>query len=209
MGRIGYALSYFKHYSHLNLWLRRPVYNSKIFCIGYNKTGTTSVGKSIEALGFRHSSFNKKVWRDFYANNNLEKILDYTAKFDSFDDLPWLKEDMIPVLDQKFPNSKFIYLQRDEESWQRSYKMWRLKLFGEHADMEQELANFRRHQAFIDDYFRDWSPDHFLRLDVKDPVGFKKLAIFLGKPPLQDGFPRLNETAALKHRKKKKADGKK
>lgn len=202
MPTISQALKHLTHYSHLNLWLRRPVYGSKIFCIGYNKTGTTSVGKSIESLGFRHSSFNKKVWRNYYANNNIDKILNYTAKFDSFDDLPWLKEDMIPILDDAFPNSKFIYLHREEEDWKQSYQNWRFKLFGETPDMEVALAEFRQHKQFVDDYFSDRSSDQFLRLDVKDPEGFKKLAIFLDKPPLQDGFPRLNPTAGLRPRSK-------
>ena len=43
---------------------------------------------------------------------------------ESFDDLPWLKEGLPPILLETFPNSKFIYVQRDEASWKRSYRDW-------------------------------------------------------------------------------------
>ncbi len=105
----------FTLYKNAELALRKPQYTSKVFCIGYNKTGTTTLGQALDMLGYRNSSFNKKVWRKYYRNNEIVKILKYTAKFDSADDLPWLKEDMIPILDRVFPNSKFIYLTRDEE----------------------------------------------------------------------------------------------
>jgi len=85
------------------LALREPGYTGKIFCIGYNKTGTSSLGKSLEMLGYRHIGFNKKVWEQYYKNNKIEKILNYASKFESFDDLPWPMEDMIPILDQSVP----------------------------------------------------------------------------------------------------------
>lgn len=95
-------------FKEISIAFRKPKYNSKVFCIGYNKTGTITVGKSLEMLGYRNTSFNQKVWRKYYKNNQIDKVLKYTAKFDSADDLPWLKEDMIPVLDRVFPNSQFI-----------------------------------------------------------------------------------------------------
>ena len=42
-----------------------------------------------------------------------EKLRDFAKRFESFDDRPWLEEDFLPVLNQTFPNSKFIYT-RDE-----------------------------------------------------------------------------------------------
>lgn len=86
--------------------LRKPKYTGKVFCIGYNKTGTTTIGKSLEILGYRNSSFNKRVFLE-YKSNQIDKVLDYTARFDSMDDLPWLRIDMIPILDKAFPNMVF------------------------------------------------------------------------------------------------------
>lgn len=47
------------------LWYLYPKKTeAKIFVVGYNKTGTTAVGKALKNLGFRHSSFNEFVWRE-------------------------------------------------------------------------------------------------------------------------------------------------
>jgi len=183
-------------YTHLLLMLRRPKYNSKVFCIGFNKTGTTTIGKSLEMLGYRNTSFNKRVFRKYYKNNRIDKVLDYTARFDSADDLPWLKIDMIPILDRTFPNSKFIYLIRDEASWKKSLMDWSYNLKGKYPDIEKELRAFRKHKDFVLNYFEDRKD--FIILDVKDPQGFKKLALFLGKELTRDSFPHFNETKKMR-----------
>ena len=185
----------------IELAFRQPKYNSKVFCIGYNKTGTTTLGKSLEMLGYRHSSFNKKVWRKFYKNNEIVKILKYTAKLDSVDDLPWLKEDMIPILDRVFPNSKFIYLTRDESSWKKSLYNWRYKIKGTYPDIKESLKKFRKHKDFVLDYFKDRPTNQFIVLDIKDGDGFKKLADFLGKKTTRKKFPHYNKTSTIANRK--------
>ncbi len=182
-------------FKEIKLYFKKPVYNSKVFCIGYNKTGTTTLGKSLEQLGLNNSSFNKKVWRKYYANKQFDKILKYTAKFDSTDDLPWLKTDMIPLLDQTFPNSKFIYLTRDEESWKNSLMKWTFKVKGFYPNIEEELILFREHKAFVLDYFKNRPKDQFIILDIKDQKGFKKLAHFIGRTPIQDHFPHFNKSS--------------
>jgi len=99
-------------------------YGPKVFCVGYNKTGTTSLGKSLEMLGYHNTSFERTVWREYYLKGRIDKVVRFAAKFDSADDLPWLKEDLIPVLDEIFPGSKFIHLERDEVSWCKSFETW-------------------------------------------------------------------------------------
>lgn len=186
-----------KAYMEMALMCRKPTYSAKVFCIGYNKTGTTTIGKSLEMLGYRNSSFNKKVWRKYYKKNRIDKVVEYTARFDSFDDLPWLKEDMIPLLDREFPNSKFIYLTRDEESWQQSLRNWKLKTTGAPPDLTVELEAFREHRKFVLEYFDGRPADDFIVLDVRDKSGFKKLANFLGKRTNRESFPHFNRTAAV------------
>lgn len=186
-----------KLYTNFMLMLRKPEYNGKVFCIGFNKTGTTTIGKSLDMLGYRNTSFNKKVFREYYKNNRIDKVLDYMARFDSADDLPWLKTDMIPVLDRTFPNSKFIYLIRDEESWKKSLRNWSFNRTGQYPDIDKQLESFRRHKDFVLDYFEDRKDEDFIILDVKDPKGFKKLASFLGKETSRESFPHFNETKKM------------
>lgn len=169
-------------------------FGPKVFCIGYNKTGTTSLGKSLGLLGFKNSSFNRKVWRKFYKQGKIEKVIQFTARFESFDDLPWLKEDMIPLLDQRFPGSKFIYLERDEASWKQSYQKWTHSVTGNTPDAEQGWAGYLKHREFVLDYFKDASSDSFLTLTIKDPQGLEKLGNFLGRKAPQAGFPHFNKT---------------
>lgn len=182
------------YYKIFKLNFVKAQYNGKIFCIGFNKTGTTSLGKSLELLGYRNASFNRIVWNKYYLKNRIDKVLKYTAKFDSLDDLPWLKEEMIPILDKTFPNSKFIHLTRDEESWKKSLHTWSYNKFGEHADVDNGLKEYRDHSKFVHDYFKDRDKSEFLTLDIRDPKGFKKLGDFLGKKTNRDSFPHFNKS---------------
>jgi len=182
------------YYKIIKLSFVKAQYNGKVFCIGFNKTGTTSLGKSLELLGYNNASFNRIVWNRYYRKNQIDKVLKYTAKFQSLDDLPWLKEDMIPILDKSFPNSKFIYLTRDEESWKKSLYKWSYNRFGEHADIDNGLMEYRAHTKFVLNYFKDRSEKEFITLDIRDPKGFKKLATFLGKTSIGDSFPHFNKS---------------
>jgi hypothetical protein len=59
---------------------------------------------------------------------------------------------------------------------------------------------YLRHRDFVLNYFRDRSPAEFLVLDVSDPIGFRKLADFLGKVAPQDALPHFNKTADIVQR---------
>lgn len=179
------------------LKFRKPDYGPKVFCIGFNKTGTTSVGKALGILGFKHSSFVTNTW-EAYRNGNMEEVFKFTALFESFDDLPWLLIDVIPQIDQKFPGSKFIYLEREEEDWMRSFESWSNKMGRDPGDMQVRLNAFRQHREFVMDYFKDRMEKDLLVLNVKDPGAFERMASFLGKIAPQPDFPHLNKTAEFK-----------
>lgn len=184
---------YLYHWKQYFLSVLRPQkYGSKIFCIGYNKTGTTSLGKALTLLGYRHSSFNRIVWRKLYLKGKIDAVIRYTSKFNSFDDLPWLKEDLIPVLDKRFPGSKWIYLERDEESWKRSCKAWSSGK-GWECDAEEGWRGYCAHHKFVMDYFKDRMED-LLVLKISDPKGFQKLGVFLGRPVPANAFPVYNRS---------------
>jgi Sulfotransferase domain len=181
----------------IEIYLRRKNYEPKVFCVGFNKTGTTSIGKALEMLGYDHSSFNQKVWLNYYLKGRFDKVIEYAAKYQSFDDLPWLKEDLIPILDESFVGSKYIYLERDEISWKRSFGRWNQVMFGTSPDANAGWTEYLRHREFVLNYFRDRSPREFIILEVSDPIGFRKLADFLGRTAHQDALPHYNSTDDL------------
>lgn len=175
--------------------LSKPEYNDKVFCIGFQKTGTTSIGKSLEILGFKNATYSDKIYQDYYKNRKFDKIINYTARFDSADDIPWSKPDMIPRLYNEFPNSKFIYLERDVESWKVSYRNWHLKHLGSPVpSLDKKLAEFMDHKKFVYNFFKDKPAHQFLVLDVKDELGFLKLANFVGKKTTRKKLPHYNKT---------------
>lgn len=185
---------------------RKPSYGPKVFCLGFNKTGTTTLGKSFEMLGYRNCSFNEQVYH-FYEAGEIDKVLEYAALYDSFDDRPWFLEDMIPILDKTFPNSKFVYLKREEEAWKKSLNAWMIKVFGEYPsqypNLEEALELYRNHEKFVLNYFKHRSEKDFIVLDVRDEKGFQKLATFLGKKTMQEAFPHHNKTELLPDRQGK------
>lgn len=172
--------------------LRRRDYGPKVFCIGYNKTGTTSVGHALAELGYRHTSFNRVVWT-LYGRGQVNRIIDYMSRFESADDLPWLKEDVIPILDARFPGSKFIYLTREERSWRRSIARWTRWMTGKSLNVNVEWERFVAHRQFVTTYFAA-RPNDLLTLDVADPDGFDRLAAFLGKQAPRAALPKVNVT---------------
>lgn len=190
-----------KFYTYLNtvfIWrfyLRRP--GPKVFVIGYLKTGTTSVGESLKLLGYKHTSFNIYVWRKLYLQGRIDDVIDYVSRFDSADDLPWLKEDMIPKLNERFPNSHWIYLTRDETAWKKSFRDWSLYHHSREVDAEKGWETYLKHERFVKDFFKSKiSNKNWISLEVNDPKGFQKLADFLGKDAPRPEFPKMNVTVS-------------
>lgn len=95
----------------------------KIFGIGLIKTGTTTFGQAMMKLGFNHC----EGWHGLvnklaapYISGELEPLFDLISKHDSFEDFPFCAPGMLSILDQKYPDAKFILTVREETSWFRS-----------------------------------------------------------------------------------------
>lgn len=163
-------------------WLRirlvfiRPNYGPKVFCIGYQKTGTTSVGYVFKELGFSHFSWYKPIYIK-YRKGNIKSIIRFTSKFDSFDDLPWSDRHLIPILVDEFPNSKFINLVRDIHEWKKSYKKYFKK---KDQDVEEAFREYEKHQDFVRQFFAN-RQDQLITVSVKDDNCYIKIAEFLGR----------------------------
>ena len=170
----------------------------KVFVIGINKTGTTSLAEALRILGYDHFStyFNKRPdivdWR---RKGDYRRLIRWARKFDSFDDGPWYNPDVIEKMDVAFPGSKFILLNRDENEYMKSY----LTYFARRPNVKTLknpdliIEEFRRHRSWCLEYFTGRDED-FLDLYVKDENAFQRLSLFLDRPFIAMRLPHKNKT---------------
>jgi hypothetical protein len=116
-----------------NYLTRRFVKNrTKYFCIGRNKTGTTSLKVAFQELGFIVGNQRQaELLANDYFNGNFQPIISYCNKAEVFQDVPFSWPDTYKILDKAYPNSKFILSVRDSsEQWYQSMINFQSKLFG-------------------------------------------------------------------------------
>ena len=94
----------------------------KIFCIGANKTGTTSVESVFRGLGLvvGHQAKAEMLMFD-WAKRDFRRIVRYCYAADAFQDVPFSVDDTFRELDRTFSNSKFILTVRNNANeWYES-----------------------------------------------------------------------------------------
>jgi hypothetical protein len=153
---------------------------SKIFCVGANKTGTTSVEHALIEHGIKLGSQSKAEFLlDSYIKRDFNPIIKYCKSAKAFQDVPFSLPFTYQVMDHEFPGSKFILTVRDtEEEWYRSITSFHGKLFanGEvptFADLEN--ANYR-YKGFMSSIF-----ESVFLTDTADPYNEKALKRFYRK----------------------------
>lgn len=183
---------------------------NKVFCIGFHKTGTTSLGKLMEQLGYRNCHGAGPVRKELGDHKMMEllfkkqydSIFKIAEQFDSFNDNPWFS--LYQEMDLQFPNSKFICVYRDEESWINSCKKYfkdsssafRMFLYGYGSPIgneERYLSVYRNHYKEVKAYFNDREND-VLYLNIKAPDFVEQVKSFLEIESKVTEFPHLNST---------------
>lgn len=178
----------------------------KVFCIGFQKTGTSSIGLALERLGYRVAGYAQ--FRDLAHQSGLDQEtlaargIEVAQNYDAAQDTPW------PILyrdlDAAFPGSKFIHVVRDREAWIGSA----LKDFGDHSNEihqviygcdrpmgneETWLQRYDRHNAEVVAYFAD-RPQDFLSLKLEaGEIGWDRICGFLGAPDPGVPWPHANK----------------
>jgi hypothetical protein len=105
----------------------------KYFCIGKNKTGTTSLKKAFEDLGFIVGKQREAEYlsNTYYFHGNFDPIIKYCKTAQVFQDVPFSLPNTYKYLDKAYPGSKFILTVRDDpEQWYNSLIKFHAKLFG-------------------------------------------------------------------------------
>lgn len=121
---------------------------TKIFCIGYNKTGTTSLGKALYELGIIIAPQKPaEILINDWGDDEYKNIIKFCKEYQCFQDVPFSLTDSYKYLDKAFPNSKFILTVRDTpDQWYNSIRNFHSKLFGTggHPPTKEDLltANY-------------------------------------------------------------------
>jgi len=78
----------------------------KVFCFGYNKTGTTPTAKALKKLGYRVGVQADAVrLMDDWAVRDFRRIVRYCRTADAFQDVPFSVEFTYQILNCAFPGS--------------------------------------------------------------------------------------------------------
>jgi hypothetical protein len=117
----------------------------KVFCIGRNKTGTTTLETALKSLGYSmgRQARAELLLRD-WAARSFGPIVRFCRRYDAFQDQPFSLPHTFVALDQAFPGSKFILTVRDSpEVWLDSMIRFSGKLVGvNRRPTAADLANF-------------------------------------------------------------------
>lgn len=134
----------------------------KIFCIGRNKTGTTSLKKAFEDLGYL-VGYQRPAERlaPFYHQRNFKPIIEYCKTARVFQDVPFSWPETYKFLDEAYPDAKFILSVRDSsEQWYDSLVRFHTKRYGRVPEIED-----LKKSTYV---WKGWSYENFLaRRDIK------------------------------------------
>lgn len=113
----------------IRIRLRR---RNKVFVIGFNKTGTTSMAKTLGDLGYIVGDQNAaELLFEDVAFGKYENLIAYCKTAEAFQDVPFSLPKIYKELDIAFPKSKFILTIRDSEHiWYQSLVNFHSRLFG-------------------------------------------------------------------------------
>ena len=177
---------------------------TKVFCIGFHKTGTTSLELALKKLGYRVTgSFGTRDPEIAGKVHNMAYAM--VEQFDAFEDNPW--PILYRELDQRFPGSKFVLTRRPTGSWIRSQvkdfaltqtpmRRW---IYGEDAGCPEGnedvyITRYERHNKEVQEYFAD-RPDDLLIVDLPNDDGWSRLCPFLGHEMPNEPFPHANKAS--------------
>ena len=180
----------------------------KIFGIGLNKTGTTTLGVCLQQLGCSHSSFSLELLEQA-ASGELEPVFAAVERGDSFEDWPYPL--LFEVLDRRFPGSRFILTRRSSpERWLISLESHALRTEPQigsrcrslcyglpypQLDPALHLRHYQSHLERVRAYFAQ-RPADLLEVCWEEQASWQPLCDFLGQPVPDQPFPHANQAFA-------------
>lgn len=180
---------------------------AKVFGIGLNKTGTSSLRVALELLGYRVCGPRKDLLKAM-RKGDFSGFDPVVEAFDAFEDVPWPLA--FEYLYGRYgSNSKFVLTTRSSpERWFRSIEnhartsglmsqTW-LLTYGTYRPFGRERAYiefYESHNARVRDFFARRGEQHrLLELCFEQGQTWRELCTFLGEPVPDLPFPHANRT---------------
>ena len=131
------------------------VKSGKVFGIGFNKTGTTSLNQIMEDLGFNVApqGEQERLLTQNVLNGNYADLRDFVFQFDFFQDLPFAQGFTFVACDALFPGSKFILTVRNEDAWYESIYNFHRKIFEFSDKTELTEGFFKNKNLYLADNY--------------------------------------------------------
>ena len=145
----------------------------KVFCIGMNKTGTTSLKFEFIRLKYNvapQRDIERKFWA--YKTNRWDVIIDYCKKYEFFQDFPFSFPNTYKEIDKEF-NAKFILTIRNSaDEWYDSLIRFQKKTGAFNSNGNLPTANNLKDAVYIR---KGWMYDtHMTLFDVTDADLYNK-----------------------------------
>ncbi|KSV95367.1 sulfotransferase family protein [Sinorhizobium sp. GL28] len=180
----------------------------KVFGIGLNKTGTSTLAACLHHLGYHHLSCRRDLLEAF-RKGCLDEVMAEIDQYQSFEDWPYPL--MYRNLEERYgPEAKFILtIRKTPEIWLRSLEQHsmfspprehcRKLAYGynyPHYSRRHHLAFYERHNREVQQYFAaKGAADRLLVFCWEDGDGWEKLCSFLGKDVPDGPIPTQNVSA--------------
>ncbi len=185
----------------------------KVFGIGLEKTGTTTLKAVFKILGYqfchekdayfleKYQTLSDDAIAQLFSRQEYQDIYNLAAKYNAFSDTPWPW--LYQQLDRQYPGSKFILTIREETKWLKSMVKYfgnihssvRELCYGAGAPLGNEqkyLETYRQHVLQVKEYFKD-RPDDLLIVDWENGDRWESVCRFLDKPIPTALFPHENK----------------
>lgn len=176
----------------------------KVFGIGFHKTGTSSLGKALEVLGYRVRGVTGN--KDPDIADKVHELAWRTIDgrgYDAFQDNPW------PILfreiDERYPGSKFVLTVRPTDKWISSQlrhfgasstpmRTWIYGVGCPEGNEDVYIARYERHNAEVRAHFKD-RPQDMVEMNLDAGHGWDELCGLLEVPVPDTPWPHANAAA--------------
>jgi hypothetical protein len=180
----------------------------KVFGVGLNKTGTSTLGACLTTLGYRHQSYSSAALRA-YVDGRVSDLVEMARGFDSCEDWPW------PLVWRELygrygHGARFVLTTRaSSQAWVESLKAHSLNthptramrpvIYGHyypHGYEAEHRAAYERHNDAVRSFFAREAPHALLEVCWETGDGWPQLCGFLSHPVPEAPFPHVRPRAA-------------